>query len=583
MAGGLLQIASYGSQDIYLTGNPEITFFKIVYRRHTNFSVESIEIPFDDVQFGDNSVATVPFAGDLITKIYVKIVLPKLNFKRVHSPTSDFKTNYDKSKEDYYTVQNYVRVMTDAYRIALEDYEASNVLYAETMYESIEQYFISNGGFNSIINSYILLSHVYAEEQTNIRTIASKYSNTYDGNTPKQILMDKINTAIYKMNAELKDYFYEMLNRRKLYEDDINDKIKIAWVDRIGHNIIEYVDILIGGNRIDRHYGEWLTIWHELTASPFKEEDYRKMIGDIPVLTNFDREHTPEYTLYVPLQFWFCRHNGLALPLIALQYTDVTLNVKFRDFRDLVYVNTNETILFNDEEFSITELTDDEGVVLHASLLVDYVFLDSPERRRFAQSAHEYLIDQVQMLEFSNITHERLRFPLDFFHPTKEIVWTVQKDRYRHNEDGYTKTHFDEFTLNERTIEHTDPYTGEKTYTTEFKDNIIKESYIDFNGYTRSPLLDSVYYNKVQPYSYHSRSPKDGINMFSMSLFPQEQQPSGQGNLSRISKGVLGMNLNQSVFSSSSETTEVIDARIYTVNINILRFIGGLAGLAYIS
>lgn len=579
MAGGLLQIATFGSQDIYLTGNPEITFFKIVYRRHTNFAVESIEVPFeDDIEWGESISATIPMSGDLISKSYLKIELPELDLKRVHTSTSEFLTNFNNAKDNYHTVQEYIRVMMASYRIALEDFEASNVIFADTLHDSIEQYFINGGGFNDIINAYSLLSHTYSESTTNIRTIASSFSEPSSPSLLKKTLMDKLDTAVIKMGKELDDYYYEMLEKERLWKDDTNKRVKIAWVDRIGHNIIEYIDVNIGGFRIDRHYGEWLTIWQELTESTYKDDLYNKMIGNVSSLVSFDRNKKPKYTIYLPLQFWFCRYNGLALPLIALQYTDVTIDVKFREFKDLVYLEKNEIIDIDGEEFTLEELGEEDEIDLNASLLIDYVFLDAPERRRFAKVSHEYLIDQVQMIEYKDISRDRLNVLLDFYHPIKEFIWTAQRNSYRENSDGFTKTFFDRFSLNKNSITINNIHTKEKTITTNHSGNIIKNSFIDFNGYTRHPQIDSTYYNKVQPYSYHSRSPQDGINVYSTSLYPEEHQPSGHCNMSRVSKGILGLEFESSVFN-----TDKLNFRIYARNINILRFIGGFAGLAYIS
>uniref|UniRef100_A0A6C0AC02 Major capsid protein N-terminal domain-containing protein n=1 Tax=viral metagenome TaxID=1070528 RepID=A0A6C0AC02_9ZZZZ len=582
MAGGLLQIASYGSQDIYLTGNPEITFFKVVYRRHTNFSVESLEIPFENsVEFGNTSTSFLPLAGDLASTIYLQIILPKLDFTRNHTTSDDFLTNYNNAKDNHYIVQNYVEVMVEAYRLAVEDNEAFNVEYSETIAETIEQYFTDGGGFNERINAYSLLEHTYSENSTNFRTIANDYADTEE--TPKSTIMNRFESAIYFLKQELKTYYNTVLETKRLYDDDINENIKIAWVDKIGHNILEYVDVSIGGNRINRHYGEYLTIWNELTQSPYKDDEYNKMIGNISTLTNFDRNIKPSYTLRIPLQFWFCRYSGLALPLLALQHTEVSIDIKLREFKDLAYIEENTTILVDDEEFNLDELTDDEGIILEASLLVDYVYLDQPERRRFAQSAHEYLIDQVQMIEFKDVDQDRYTMLLDFFHPSKEIIWTAQKTSYRSNPNGFVKTNFDKFTMTEETVVTTNKYTGQLTSSINYKDSPIQNSYIDFNGYTRAPLLDSTYYSKVIPWATHSRSPDDGIHVFSMALHPEDSQPSGQGNLSRVSKGVLGMDFFTSAFTGSDDEDTTLNIRMYCRNINILRFVGGMAGLAYIS
>lgn len=582
MAGGLLQIASFGSQDIYLTGNPEITFFKIVYRRHTNFSIESIEVDFENsASFNNTSMCVVPLAGDLLSKGYLKIKLPKLDYKRVHTPSDEYLEEYNISKTNYYYVQDYSKVMLDSYRIAYEIFEAENILLARDIANEIDTYFTDNGNFLSIINNYNSLEHKYNDITTNFKLLSASYLT--DMTTTKDILMNIFENSIKLIEFETKNYYNEMKKKKEIYLDDNNYNIKIAWVDNLGYNIIEYIDILIGGNKISRLYGEWMKIWSELTESPYKEDDFNKMIGNIPELVDYNRNPMNSYTLYIPLQFWFCKHNGLALPLIALQHTDVIFEIKFRKFKDLVYIEKDTLIDYNNDQFMLTELTEQEGINLEASFILDYVFLDSLERKRFAQSSHEYLIEQVQMLEFSNVTEQRTKILLDFFHPSKEIIWTAQKQKYRDNIDGYNKTNFDKYTNHEYVEKTLNQYTGIETEKIIYKDNIIKNSYIDFNGYTRAPIQNSVYFNKVVPYSCHSRTPADGINVFSLALTPEDpSQPSGQGNMSRISKGVLGLEFEQDAFLMPDGSYTPLFIRVYCVNINILRFFGGMAGLAYI-
>ena len=204
MGGGLMQLVAYGAQDIYLTGNPQITFFKVVYRRHTNFAIESVEQTFTgNADFGTKSSVTVSRSGDLIHKVFLQVTLPA----------------------------------------------------------------------------------------------------------------------------------------QKPYDYYIND---------IGHFIISQVDIEIGGQLMDRHYGDWLHIWAQLTVSGAHWEGYNKLIGQTQTkpgdgqlgglqtsngaATQVDQDRT----LYIPLEFWFCRNIGLALPLIALQYHEVKLTVTFASLKSIV-------------------------------------------------------------------------------------------------------------------------------------------------------------------------------------------------------------------------------------------------------
>ena len=250
MGGGLMQLVAYGAQDIYLTGNPQITFFKVVYRRHTNFSMETISQSFD----GNSSLGssqneascTIGRNGDLIYKMYI---------------------------------------------------------------------------------------------------------------------------AVLKANS--------------------------AHIDH-GSNIIVSSQLEIGGQEIDKHTGEWNNIWNELSTPDSKTYGLMAMQSDSGIAGG----DVGVGMVQVPLNFWFCRNPGLALPLIALQYHEVKINFVFNSFKNV----------------RSSEFTTDIPIKFY----VDYIYLDTDERRRFAQVSHEYLIEQVQMQSLSSDKSQELTFN----HPVKELIWT---------------------------------------------------------------------------------------------------------------------------------------------------------------
>ena len=273
MGGGLMQLVAYGAQDVYLSGNPQITFFKVVYRRHTNFSVEPVQQTWNGAaDFGRTVTCNINRNGDLITNMYVVVKLPN---------------------------------------------RAAAV-----------------GG------------------------------------------------------------------------------VEWGFVNRLGHALISNVKIEIGGSKIDEHYGDWLNIWYELTHKVGQENGYAKMIGDVPELTTLTNKAVDQYQLYIPLQFWFNRNNGLALPLIALQYHDVRITLVFRDFNDCInYVGP--TAPASSQKVSMSD----------SYLLIDYVYLDSEERKRFAQASHEYLIEQVQFTGSETFVNSNNKLRLNFNHPSKYLIW----------------------------------------------------------------------------------------------------------------------------------------------------------------
>jgi hypothetical protein len=565
MGGGLIQISAYGSQDLYLTGTPEITFFKIVYRRHTNFSMESIRINFDNtVGFGQESILTVPKVGDLIHKTYLEVVLPKINFKR--SDTDDqSRLDFEAARTSYLTVLDFLEINRTAFVGAFDVFQAENTVSAENMKEKINSVFVIPGNLPAI-EAFIELLTTQPEppfrfEEISMASIADKTPSDF----VKQILFDAMTTGIDKSIKTQNFYRLDLLSKQKIFEDDINENLKFAWVDRVGHAIIEDIEVRIGGHKIDRHLGDWLNIWYELTANRDMEPIYNKMIGNIKILTIFDRTIKPQYRLKIPLQFWFCRHNGLSIPLIALEYHDVTFHVKFRNIEEVSYIEENKTIFVNTStELFLNEVPEELGIDIQATMLIDYIYIDRDERRRFAQASHEYLIEQVQMLEIRNVNQQVLQCVLNnFVHPSKEIIWVAQKQRHTLNATGYTKLQWDNYSLSDNN-----------------KGNPIKFATIDFHSYNRVSRRVGNYFNYVQPYEVHSATPSDGINTYSFSINPEEHQPSGSANLSRLSRVMLTLEFNKILFPDEGDNEPLI-VRIYTRNFNILRFINGLSGTAY--
>jgi hypothetical protein len=410
MGGGLMQLVAYGAQDIYLTGNPQITFFKIVYRRHTNFAIESIEQTLTGlVNFGKKTTCTISRNGDLIQRIIFQVTLPALNQSQ------------------------------------------------------------SGAAWHGYVNS-------------------------------------------------------------------------------IGHALLNSVTISIGGQKIDKHYGEWLEIWNELTINEEHKNGFNESIGKYESDVSLETNATASKTYYVPLQFWFCRNPGLALPLIALQYHEVVLDLDIRSLNQLTRANV-----------SITNPQDSSGntaSITDASLWIDYIYLDTDERRRFAQVSHEYLIEQVQCNDSESINTGRTthKFALDFNHPVKELVWTINLD---------SKSQAS--TNNGNQIFNFSSTTGSEAFNT---------GKLSFNGYDRMKERKASYYRMVQPLHHHTRVPRKHIYVYSFGLKPEDHQPSGTCNFSRIDTATLHLDTS----GVGSATGKL---RVYGVNYNVLRVMSGMAGVAY--
>jgi hypothetical protein len=464
-----MQLVAYGAQDIYLTGNPQITFFKIVYRRHTNFALESIEQTFNgNADFGKKITCSISRNGDLITRIYLRMEIPAI------------------------TLQS--------------------------------------------------------------------------------------NTAF-------------------------------RWLDWLGHVLIKNVEIEIGGQRIDKHCGEWLHIWNELTQTSGRALGYANMVGNIPDLTRVVTNSTanpiviPGLTLYVPLQFWFCRNPGLALPLIALQYHEVKINLELRDAKECYWAanynaaNQQSPYTFNQSAVTVPSMSS-------CSLYVDYIYLDTTERKRIAQVSHEYLIEQLQYVDESSPT-KNPKIKLIFNHPCKALYFVAQKETLMTDSNGdYFGKQWFNFTDTQAPVEYAN-YAGGAPVISDFASeaisagsgggfthnltsvlaenaytslNGIKHAKLQLNGHDRfSPQRDSRYFNLVQPFQHMENIPTLGINVYSFALKPEEHQPSGSCNMSRIDTAMLNLTLNDQMVANNDNAR----IRIFTINYNVLRLMSGMGGLAY--
>jgi hypothetical protein len=608
MTSGLINIVAYGGQDLFLTGNPEITHFKAVYRRHTNFSVQSYKLNFDEtINFGKEIHIEIPRIGDLLSKTYLELILPEVAIRRVYKTLyqDDFinpiNLEYQEALNNVTIVAKYMNLNMEAYRQANEEYSSINSIdeSIETMKELIlTQFNLSSVGTSvpdaDVINKIIqdfkkLIASAFDYSMIGLDFIASTVSDTITKNDFYLLIKSAIDYSYTVMHHYVSKYV-ELGEQKK----DIESLYyKFAWVDRIGHSIIDYIDVFIGGEKIDRHYGLWLDIWYELTGKKTQETTYMKMIGNVSELTNYDRSTKPSYKLLIPLQFWFCRHNGLAIPLVALEYNKVSFTIKLREFAEVAYIE-KENLKYFKEKPDLKILYEDLGLKLDGNLVCDYVFLDGPERRKFAQSGHEYLIEQNQYYFDMNINKELFFAKIDFNHPVKEIIWVLQKNNRLINETNDKKIRWTNYGVNED---------GSK--------NPIRQAKLDFNSYERVIPLDGNYFNYVQPYKHHSNTPADGINMYSFSLYPEEIQPSGSCNFTRLSNVLLTLLIDPSMIepviepidnnssnitssssisymnssSSGGSISSIADPSIrlwiFGINYNVLRIFGGFGALAF--
>ena len=463
MGGGLMQLVAYGAQDIYLTGNPQITFFKVVYRRHTNFSMESIKQTANGL--GDNQTVSISRNGDLVHKIYIEWTL--------HSKGADF---------------------------------------TDTAMDVIQRY-------------------------------------------------------------------HEMMGPS---------------------NFIKKIECEIGGQLIDRQSGLFIQMYGDLTElnptgselSKYNNNILKGGMGNMRIERLFNASGAGtlfgDYTTFwTPLNFWFCRNVGNALPLIALQYHEVKLNVEL----DMSFLN---------------KVSDD--LTIEHEYWVDYIYLDTDERRRFAQVSHEYLIEQVQEQTYNIILGSGKinsgAINLVFNHPVKELIWTLQstftfKDKvmFGGNELDYKLTRV---VGGEASDDGLTSSGGIRLTTSNYQ--------LKLNGHDRFSAMPATYFTRTQVWKHHTGSSlnkarnwqltsenmvnrgkamitnqwdTDYINVYSFALKPEEHQPSGTCNFSRIDSAVLNYNIDWVENKDAGYNTPTNDIRVYAINYNVLRIMSGMGGLAY--
>lgn len=334
-----------------------------------------------------------------------------------------------------------------------------------------------------------------------------------------------------------------------------------SWVNGIGHALIEEVTIEIGEKEIDKQTGEWLHVWSSLTTSNSKQTAYYNMVGRQTAYTQ-DAQPGP-IKLYIPLRFWFCNNIGMALPLIALQTHPVRLTVKFRDLQQLFYRNSLQS--------NCTQ-TIDQVNITDVTLYGDYIYLDIEERRKFASVKHEYLIEQIQYSPLNSIPANAsvANIPLNFNHPIKELIWLVQQTRMSETNEIFN---YSSLQLNEAGR----PY------------DLILDAVIKFDGFDRFKKRDISYFRLVQPWQYHTAVPDDFIYLYSFSINPEDSQPSGSFNASRLDSLVLTFTMNNTLNNTNSSmfiapiVQKDSTCVVYAVNYNVLRIVAGMGACLFIA
>jgi hypothetical protein len=388
------------------------------------------------------------------------------------------------------------------------------------------------------------------------------------------------------------------------------------WLDYLGHILLREIEVHIGGTMVDRHYGLWLHVWNEMTQSAGHHAGYMNMIGNTPDLTtmryiykdasgNYHSNDGPVNNsyitvkgkrLYIPLQFWFCRHTGAALPLVALQFHDVRIHCNFAYATDCYWAGTRDDMTSPTSKWTTDMGAVRVGSLTNASMLCTYVNLDAEERKRFATKPHEYLIDQLQGPNEEATSQSTFKMRLTLNHPVKSLYFLVRKEQnLEDSAETFGKQHFN-FTDDNESGAMSDITGGaagggyQSMIMNAFYgkgENPIQSAKLQLNNQDRTIDHDGRYYNLVQPYQCHTNTPSKGVNVYSFALQPESFQPNGSCNFSRIDNTQFVMKLTDKTVKYVQDNGVMVHSSClisnFAVNINSLKIVGGMGGVTWAS
>jgi hypothetical protein len=557
MPSGLIQIVAYGAQDLFLTGIPEITFFKFLYKRYTNYAMEFIELNLDgNKNFGEEISCEIPKNGDLINDIILKVSLPSVSLSKTTS-NEEIEQNYNNLTQSETLIKNFnnfIHFIYESIIIANNGLDNFNETF-DNIYTSINTYLDSNKDF-------LLNKNIIGDDINNNFNITLHLLNIYNLNENQLIKKNKlkllIESYINKSYNILKNLQDDYSTKKTIYESSLNNNYNFSWINTLGWNIVSKVELEIGGFVIDRSYSQYLFIWNQLFNTNFKKLDFNKLFSLSSSAYTYDNTNKNNFDIYIPIKLFFNKDYSLSLPIISIKHQVVIIKLNINTLSKLIY--TDYTL--NDIQSKIK--------ISNIKLLTNFIYLDQDERLKFANSNHEYLIEQTNQIQYKNIKKNDIDLELNINNPTKYIIWTNQKEsdinNYNiHNEYSSTLTY-----------DLTDSYPN----ITSNKNNTILSSYLQLNGVDRSIPYDSIYYNYVVPYEHKLSSCNDGINIYSFSLNPNDLQPSGSCNFSKLNKKFLKITLNNDFLNRLSDDDYII-SNVFSTNYNILKFRKGMASLAF--
>lgn len=558
MPGGLIQIVAYGAQDLFLTGIPEITFFKYIYKRYTNFAMEFVELQFNgDKNFGEEISCQIPKDGDLLKDTVVKVVIPAVKLEKSTIDTSlvaNANVNMNDAENVYINFTNFISYIYESIKLANIGIENTNQTFSNIK-TSINTYLNSD-------NNYLLLKNKVNSDiqkmfdiESHLTSIASKSINESE----KKIYLNNLVNGYLDLGSNIaKNLQKDYIDKKKIYDSSLENNYNFSWIKDLGWNLISQVELTIGGNIVDKQYGTWLFLWNELFESVYKKKDIEKLHSKTSIAYTHNNFTKPSFIIYIPLKMFFNREYGLSLPLVSIRNQSIILKIQLEKLSKLVYTDYTDS--------NIVDLIKLSNI----TLLANYIFLDQDERIKFAEAEHEYLIEQTNFYSYRKPKNTELNLELNINHPVKYYVWTVQKE----SDINVNNLHNN---YESNIIFSVD--NGKAIISTN-NGNPISSATLEMNGVDRTKFHDGIYYNYLTTYELDLNSPSDGINYFSFSINPKDMQPSGSCNFSRLNRKNLKMEFD-STFLNRLSSSDFIIIKFTYINYNILKFSKGYGSLVF--
>lgn len=518
--GALAQLSLIGQQDMILHGStPDVTFWRLQWKKPSMFSMESIQQAFQgDATFGRKVICPITKSGDLLHTCFLQVTLPDLS-----------------------------------------DYGIDGVLNAGTDIPGI-----ISARWTSTTTARVKL--IPSTDSTAVIRYDISY-NDGDGDTVVQ--GDSGATTIVLTGLDnSKSYTVKARRVTSGGNGTYSSTVAISslrWANSM-HSLLRTVDLEIGGSRICRHTGTWMEILSELELAEDKQAGFNSMIGKYTNYDLYSNSTEGGRTFYIPIQMPFCKHPGLAIPIIALTYSQVNLVFDFREYVEMIK-----------STHAVSSLLDQAGRTPEATIscYATFVYLSSSERRVFASGKPlEYVFQDVQhhgdipIVVSAEQPSLSRKLNLDFAHPTAEIVWVYNRQAAYNagiSRPQYPVSGNDYFNWDAPGGSDIDP---------------VASAVIHINGHQRFSRRSGSYFRLVQPYGHHTRIPVNKkIYAYSFALLPEEPSVTGSINFSRADTSHLLVTLDDSFSTGSSSGRLLIFARSWQV----LRIQAGLGAVLFAS